>query len=71
MGETTEMREDNEVRADPGANARAEALGRKLMLFAREHWDADARVVARDYLRRFPQGTYAGAARVFFPAPLP
>ena len=39
------------------------ALGRKMTLF--ERWDrrTEALAVARDYLRRFPRGTYANAAR--------
>lgn len=41
----------------------AEALGRKLMLLAREHRDDTADGIAMDYLRRFPDGPYAGAAR--------
>jgi ferric-dicitrate binding protein FerR (iron transport regulator) len=39
------------------------ALGRKMTLLQRWQRTADALSVARDYLRRFPQGTYANAAR--------
>jgi len=39
------------------------ALGRKMTLLQRWQRTADALSVARDYLRRFPQGTYANGAR--------
>jgi hypothetical protein len=45
-----------------GANA-SDALGRKMTLLQRWHRGAEALDVARDYLRRFPRGTYANAAR--------
>jgi hypothetical protein len=41
-----------------------DALGRKMTLLGR--WDrrAEAVALAAEYLRRFPQGTYANAARL-------
>lgn len=48
--------------AREGANA-SDALGRKMTLLQRWHRGAEALDVARDYLRRFPRGTYANAAR--------
>jgi TolA-binding protein len=48
--------------AREGANA-SDALGRKMTLLQRWQRGAEARDVARDYLRRFPHGTYANAAR--------
>jgi ferric-dicitrate binding protein FerR (iron transport regulator) len=41
----------------------SDALGRKMTLLQRSHRHTEALVVARDYLRRFPHGTYAQAAR--------
>jgi len=41
----------------------SDALGRKMTLLERWHRRGEALVVARDYLRRFPRGTYASAAR--------
>jgi TolA-binding protein len=48
--------------AQEGANA-SDALGRKMTLLQRWQRGAEALDVARDYLRRFPRGTYANAAR--------
>jgi TolA-binding protein len=48
--------------APSGAYA-SEALGRKMVAVQKLHGTADARAVAEEYLRRFPSGTYAGAAR--------
>ncbi|AUX29574.1 MULTISPECIES: FecR domain-containing protein [Sorangium] len=48
--------------APQGAYA-SEALGRKMEIVRRLHGDAQAEIVAREYLRRFPGGTYAQAAR--------
>lgn len=50
-------------RAPTGALA-AEALGRKMMLTAEVHGPARARPLADDYLRRFPEGSYARSARL-------
>jgi len=41
----------------------AEAMGRKMMAVEDLHGAAAARNVADQYLRRFPRGSYAGAAR--------
>jgi hypothetical protein len=48
--------------APSGAYA-SEALGRKMIVTQELTGVAAARTVAEDYLRRFPAGTYAGAAR--------
>ena len=48
--------------APTGAYA-SEALGRKMTATEKLRGLAAAREIARDYLRRFPHGTYAGAAR--------
>jgi hypothetical protein len=49
--------------APAGAYA-SEALGRKMTATEKLRGPADASTIALDYLRRFPHGTYAGAARV-------
>jgi TolA-binding protein len=41
----------------------SDALGRKMTLLARWNRRTEALSVARDYLRKFPRGTYAHAAR--------
>jgi hypothetical protein len=46
-----------------------EALGRKMTLTDRLEGPASARPVAEEYLRRFPKGNYAGAARTLLRAP--
>jgi TolA-binding protein len=46
-----------------------EALGRKMTVLARLHGDAAARPVAEEYLRRYPGGTYARAARAYATKP--
>jgi len=48
--------------APNGAYA-AEALGRKMTVMNKTAGASTAKAVARDYLRRFPQGSHAGAAR--------
>jgi TolA-binding protein len=50
------------VEAPEGAYA-SEALGRKMMTLRRNGQLAEASEIAADYLRRFPTGTYAHAAR--------
>ena len=47
----------------PSGSYVAEALGRKMMAVEELHGAAAARNVAEQYLRRFPRGSYAGAAR--------
>ncbi|XXT23612.1 FecR domain-containing protein [Sorangium sp. So ce429] len=54
--------------APQGAYA-SEALGRKMVIVQRLHGDAQAETVARAYLRRFPGGTYAQAARALARTP--
>ncbi|AUX42100.1 hypothetical protein SOCE26_035270 [Sorangium cellulosum] len=54
--------------APQGAYA-SEALGRKMVIVQRLHGDAQAAIVAREYLRRFPRGTYAQAARALARTP--
>jgi hypothetical protein len=49
-----------EARAGVGVS---DALGRKMTLLQRWNRRSEALAVARDYLRRFPHGTYAQAAR--------
>jgi hypothetical protein len=51
------------VEARDGADV-SDALGRKMTLLQRWNRRDEALAVARDYLRRFPRGTYANAARV-------
>jgi len=46
----------------------SEALGRKMMATNELHGAGDARALAREYLRRFPGGSYAGAARALLSA---
>jgi len=48
--------------AHDGADV-SDALGRKMTLLERWNRRSEALAVARDYLRRFPRGTYANAAR--------
>jgi TolA-binding protein len=50
------------VEAHDGASV-SDALGRKMTLLERWNRRSEALSVARDYLRRFPRGTYAHAAR--------
>jgi hypothetical protein len=47
----------------PHGSYTAEALGRKMMAVEELHGAAAARNVAEQYLRMFPRGSYAGAAR--------
>jgi len=47
----------------------SEALGRKMITTQKLTGNAKARAVALDYLRRFPSGTYAGAARALLQTP--
>jgi TolA-binding protein len=50
-------------RDDPGGTYAAAALGRTLVLEARQQGNEAARADAADYLRRYPTGPYAPAAR--------
>jgi hypothetical protein len=56
------------IEAPMGAYA-AEALGRKMTVLKRLYGDERARPVAREYLRRFPGGTYASTARAIASTP--
>jgi TolA-binding protein len=47
----------------PGGPYASQALGRKLMLVYRQGGAERARTIARDYLERFPSGSYAAAAK--------
>jgi hypothetical protein len=47
----------------PTGTYAAEALGRKMILTKEVLGPARARPIAEEYLRRFPEGSYAGAAR--------
>lgn len=73
LGRAEELREQGGARAiawydqylagAPGGVYAAEALGRKMIL-TNEQGSADkARAIAREYLLRFPGGSYAGSAR--------
>ena len=44
----------------------AEALGRKMILTNKYEGNAQAQPIAAEYLRRFPNGSYAGAARALW-----
>lgn len=48
----------------PTGTLAAEALGRKMMLTAEIHGPTRARPLADEYLRRFPQGSYARSAHL-------
>ena len=56
------------TRAPAGTYA-SEALGRKMTLTSKLEGTSRARPVAEEYLRRFPNGIYAGPARAFVRAP--
>jgi hypothetical protein len=47
----------------PSGSYAAEALGRKMIALRELYGAAQARDVADEYVRRFPRGSYAGAAR--------
>jgi TolA-binding protein len=53
----------------PTGTYASEALGRKMTVLARLNGDAAARPVAEEYLRRYPGGTYARAARAYATKP--
>jgi len=53
----------------PSGPFAGEALGRKMTLAERLDGPERARPVAEEYLRRFPKGNYAGAARTLMRAP--
>ncbi len=47
----------------PNGPFAGDALGRKMVIVSRSGGAAAARPIAQEYLQRFPQGTYANAAR--------
>jgi hypothetical protein len=47
----------------------SEALGREMVAVQKLHGTVRARSIAEEYARRFPSGTYAGAARALLAAP--
>jgi hypothetical protein len=53
----------------PSGPYAAEALGRKMILTKEMSGAAQARPIAREYLLRFPAGSYAGSARALERAP--
>jgi TolA-binding protein len=53
----------------PHGTYTSEALGRKMTVLQRLNGAARARPIAVEYLRRYPDGTYAAAARALIRAP--
>jgi TolA-binding protein len=49
----------------PTGEYASEALGRRMIVLVKLRGEADARVVAKEYLRRYPNGSYARAARAY------
>jgi TolA-binding protein len=60
---------DTYLAGAPSGPYASEALGRKMTAINRLHGSSEARAFAREYLRRFPTGSYAGAARALLVAP--
>ena len=54
---------DRSLAEAPAGAYAAEALGRKMVALRELYGTAAARTVADDYVRRFPRGSYAGAAQ--------
>jgi len=54
---------DRYLREAPSGAYAAEAMGRMLLVLEREQRTDEARTVAAAYIRRFPDGAYARAAR--------
>jgi hypothetical protein len=54
---------DRYLREAPSGAYAAEAMGRMMLVLQRQHRTGEARNVAAAYLRRFPDGVYARAAR--------
>lgn len=79
LGRLTEGGADGDVRAlswydrylgeAPSGAYASEALGRKMTATEKLRGIEAARDIAREYLRRFPHGTYAGAARALADTP--
>jgi hypothetical protein len=53
----------------PGGTYAPEALGRKLAIVQHTRGSASARPIAADYLAKYPNGTYASAARAILEKP--
>ena len=60
---------DRYLREAPAGSYVSEALGRKMVVLQRTGRQGQASDIATDYLRRFPTGTYAHAARALVRAP--
>jgi TolA-binding protein len=60
---------DRYLAENPSGTYASEALGRKMTLVAQTQDPDQARVIALEYLRRFPQGAYATRARTLTQAP--
>jgi ferric-dicitrate binding protein FerR (iron transport regulator)/TolA-binding protein len=60
---------DRHLAEAPSGAYVSETLGRKMTVLARLRGDAAARPVAEEYLRRYPGGTYARAARAYASKP--
>jgi len=56
---------DRHLDEAPTGTYASEALGRKMTVLARLRGDKAARPVAEEYLRRYPAGSYARAARAY------
>ena len=79
LGRLSETAADGDARAlawydrylseAPAGAFASEALGRKMTATEKLRGLSGARDIAREYLRRFPGGTYAGAARAIADAP--
>ncbi len=54
---------DGYLRETPSGAYAAEAMGRMMLVLQRQQRTEEARTLAADYLRRFPEGVYARAAR--------
>ena len=55
---------DRYLEEAPAGTYVSEAMGRKMMVLERAHRHDEAAAIASDYLRRFPAGSYAHAARL-------
>jgi hypothetical protein len=60
---------DRYLKEAPGGAYVSEALGRKMTVLERSGRQAEATRIARDYLQRFPGGTYARAAQALVHEP--
>jgi hypothetical protein len=60
---------DTYLAGAPAGPYASEALGRKMMAINQLHGTTEARSLANEYLRRFANGSYAGAARALLLSP--